>query len=101
VISTGEVLAFDLQTGKRRWWIRGVPYQPKASPVLSADDKVLYFSVLSVDEESKAFLRSYERLLHQFDVNGDGQITVAEMRERKGPVGGFPQIDLNAVISIL
>ena len=95
VVSTGEVVAFDLLTGTRRWWIAGVPYQPKASPVVSPDGKFVYFSVLSVDEGSKAALSSYEKLLQQFDIDGDTQITVAEMRERKGPVGAFPQIDLN------
>jgi outer membrane protein assembly factor BamB len=95
VVSTGEVLAFDLRTGKRLWWISGVPYQPKASPVLSADGKILYFSVLSVGEASKAALSSYEKLLQQFDVNGDEQITAAEIRERKGPADAFPQIDIN------
>ncbi len=95
VVSTGEVVAFDLRTGKRLWWILGVPYQPKASPVLSVDGRTVYFSALSVDEGSKAALSSYEKLLQQFDVNGDGQITAAEIRERKGPAGAFPQIDIN------
>jgi outer membrane protein assembly factor BamB len=95
VVSTGELVAFDLRTGKRRWWITGLPYQPRASPVLSADGNFVYFSALSVEESSKAALSSYEKLLQQFDVNGDGQITVAEMRERKGPAGAFPQIDMN------
>lgn len=51
--------------------------------------------MLSVEESSKAALSSYEKLLQQFDVNGDEQITLEEIRERKGPVGAFPQIDLN------
>ncbi|MBL8231905.1 MAG: PQQ-binding-like beta-propeller repeat protein [Bryobacterales bacterium] len=95
VVSTGEVVAFDLHTGKRRWWMMGVPYQPKASPILSADGKFLYFSALSVDEGSKTSLSSYDKLLQAFDVNGDGQITLAEVRERKGPASGFVQIDIN------
>ena len=95
VISTGEIVAFDLQTGRRRWWASGVPYQPKSSPIISADGKVAYFSVLSVDEGSRAALSSFEKLLQKFDVNGDGQITLDEMRERKGPAAAFPQIDIN------
>jgi outer membrane protein assembly factor BamB len=94
-ISTGELVAFDLRTGKRRWWLPGVPYQPKSPPVLSEDGKFACFSVLSVEESSKAALSSYEKLLQQFDVNGDEQITLEEIRERKGPAGAFPQIDLN------
>lgn len=95
VVSTGEVVAFDLRTGKRRWWVTGVPYQPKASPILSADGKLAYFTLLSVEDASKAALSSYDKLLQAYDVNGDGQITLAEMRERKGPIGAFPQIDMN------
>lgn len=95
VVSTGEAVAFDLETGKRRWWVARVPYQPKSSPILSGDGKQAYFAVLSVDEGSKAALSSYEKLLEQFDVNGDGQITIGEMRERKGPAGAFAQIDMN------
>lgn len=95
VISTSELISMDLQTGSRRWWVFGVPYQPKSSPIMSADGRILYFSALSVEEGSKAQLSSYEKLLGMFDGNGDGQITLEEVRERKGPVGAFPQIDLN------
>jgi len=95
VLSTGELVSFDLASGKRRWWVTGLPYQPKASPVLSADGKTAFFAVLSVDEGSKKALSSYEALLRAFDGNGDGQITIDEMRERKGPVGAFAQIDMN------
>lgn len=51
--------------------------------------------MLSVEEGTRAWLSSYDRLLQTYDVNGDGQITLAEMRERQGPVGGFAQIDIN------
>lgn len=95
VVSTGEVVAFDVKSGKRRWWMTGVPYQPKSSPILSADGNLVYFAVLSIDEASKTALSSYETLLQRFDVNGDGQITAAEIRERKGPAGAFAQIDLD------
>jgi outer membrane protein assembly factor BamB len=95
VVSTGELVAFDLRSGERRWWVTGLPYMPRASPVLSADGGILYFSAQSVLESSKAALSSYDKLLQQFDVNGDGQITQAEIRERNGPAGAFPQIDIN------
>lgn len=92
---TDEVVAFDLTTGKRQWWLKGTPYQPKASPVVSADGRFVYFAILSVEERSKQFISSWEKLLEQYDVNGDGKITVEEMRERKGPAGAFPQVDPN------
>ena len=56
---------------------------------------MIYFSALSVGEDSKAQLSSFEKLLTAFDVDKDGQITLEEVKERKGPAGAFAQIDLN------
>jgi len=95
ILSTGEMVAFHATSGERRWWVNQIPYQPKSSPVYSPRDKMIYFSALSVGEDSKAQLRSFEKLLTAFDVNKDGQITLEEMKERKGPAGAFAQIDLN------
>ena len=95
ILSTGELVAFDATSGERRWWVNQIPYQPKSSPVYSSRDKTIYFAALSVGEDSRAQLSSFEKLLTAFDVNKDGQITLEEMKERKGPAGAFAQIDLN------
>lgn len=95
VPSTGEFVAFDAETGKRRWWARGIPYQPKPSPVVSSDGKTVYFAVSSVEETSKAQLSSWEKLLERLDADGDGNSSLEDVRARKGPVGAFAQIDLD------
>ena len=95
VVSTGEVVAFNLRDGGRVWWVREVPYQPKASPIVSPDGSLVFVAAPTVSEESARLLANFDNLLQMWDVNGDGKITQAEIQARKGPAGGFPQIDLN------
>jgi hypothetical protein len=95
VASTGEVVGFDLNSGRRTWWVRRIPYQPKASPVVSPDGSRVFVAVLSVSEQTLRLIEDFDKLLSLWDVNGDSSITQAEVAERKGPVGGFPQIDIN------
>jgi outer membrane protein assembly factor BamB len=95
VISTGEIVALNLHDGSRIWWVREVPYQPKASPIVSADGRLVFVAAPTVSEESVRLLANFDNLLKMWDVNGDGKITQAEIQDRKGPAGGFPQIDLN------
>jgi outer membrane protein assembly factor BamB len=95
IVSTGEVIALNLRDGSRIWWVRGVPYQPKASPIVSADGRFVFVAVPTVSEESMRLLADFDNLLKMWDVNGDGKITQSEVLDRKGPASGFPQIDLN------
>jgi outer membrane protein assembly factor BamB len=95
VVSTGEVVALSLREGVRIWWLRQVPYQPKASPIVSADGRLVFVAAPTVGEDSARLLADFDNLLRMWDVNGDGKITEAEVRERKGPASGFAQIDLN------
>ncbi len=53
------------------------------------DGKTVY---LAAQATSRAHSR---QVLAMWDVNGDGKITKAEMKERGGPAGAFPQLDLN------
>jgi outer membrane protein assembly factor BamB len=96
VLSTGEVVAYRLPDGLKVWWLSQVPFQPKSSPIVSADGKSVFLSVQSLsDHGGRPLLGTFEQLLEQYDVNGDGKLTLEEFKARNGPVGAFPQIDFN------
>jgi outer membrane protein assembly factor BamB len=83
VLSTGELAAFDVRDGKRLWWVRPVPYQPKTSPVVSPDGKLVFIAVSSITDDTMRILRDFDKLLQMFDVDGDSRITPAEIRKRR------------------
>lgn len=95
VASTGEIVAYDVRNGKKIWWLGQVPYQPKSSPIVSPEGNSVFVAIVSVSEETARALSDFDKLLKMWDVNGDSKLTQAELVERKGPAGGFPQIDMN------
>jgi outer membrane protein assembly factor BamB len=95
VVSTGEAVGLNYGDGKKTWWLHQVPYQPKASPITSPDGSLVFIAVPTITEESMRLIASFDKLLQMWDVNGDEILTQAEIKERKGPAAGFPQLDLN------
>jgi outer membrane protein assembly factor BamB len=73
----------DLETGEEIWWISGLPWQIKPTPIVTP--KVLYFSATSggsapgQQQETPEFAEA----LKQRDADGDGRISPEELPEQK------------------
>jgi outer membrane protein assembly factor BamB len=75
-----ELAGYDCGSLERRWWVSGLPWQPKASPIVTTldDESVAIFPVLSVDNLEEA-LPPFSRHLAEHDTNHDGRLTLQEM----------------------
>jgi outer membrane protein assembly factor BamB len=75
-----ELVGYDCGSLERRWWVSGLPWQPKASPIVTTIDgePVAIFPVLSVDNIEVA-LPPFSKHLSQHDKDGDGRLTLQEM----------------------
>jgi outer membrane protein assembly factor BamB len=75
-----ELAGYDCGSLERRWWVSGLPWQPKASPIVATidDEPVAIFPVLSVDDIEKS-LPPFSKWLSEKDADGDGRLTLREM----------------------
>ena len=75
-----ELAGYDCGSLERRWWVSGLPWQPKASPIVATidDQPIAIFAVLSIDNLEEA-LPPFSRYLAEHDGDGDGRLTLREM----------------------
>ena len=90
VFGSGTLDAYQLETGRRLWWVDRVGYQPKGVPVLG-EDKV-YVSAPGADEPT---FPPAEVMLKKFDANGDGKIQREEVKSDPYSFEHFGWMDAN------
>jgi outer membrane protein assembly factor BamB len=75
-----ELAGYDCGSLERRWWVSGLPWQPKASPIVATIDgqPIAIFAVLSVDNIEES-LPPFSKWLAERDVDRDGRLTLQEM----------------------
>jgi outer membrane protein assembly factor BamB len=75
-----ELAGYECGSLERRWWVSGLPWQPKASPIVATIDDlpIAIFPVLSVDNIEEA-LPPFSKYLAEHDADGDGRLTLKEM----------------------
>ncbi len=85
--------AYNVETGEKLWWVRGMSWHPKPTPVI-AGDMIYSVSVDSGGEvETPTETPTWEETLASNDADKDGKLRMQEMPERmQSPNAG---IDLN------
>ena len=80
VAGTGELAAYDCRSGDRLWWVPGLPYQPKASPLVTrvGDEDLVIFHVRSLDNLEE-LMPPWPQAVAKYDEDGDGRMTTADM----------------------
>jgi outer membrane protein assembly factor BamB len=83
VAGSYRLSAYDVATGKEIWWIRGLPWQIKPTPVLGGE--AVYFATYSGDSDpgKQEIIPSFKEALAQLDGNGDGKIAKEEIADKK------------------
>ncbi len=85
VAGSYELSAYEVKTGEKVWWVEGLTWQMKPTPVL--DDEG-YAYVLgwagSADLGQQEEVAPFEQVLEELDGDGDGRLSAAELSERFG-----------------
>ena len=85
VAGSYELSAYDVGSGEKVWWVQGLTWQLKPTPVL--DDQG-YAYVLgwagSADLGQQEEVPAFADVLPALDTNGDGRLSAAELSERFG-----------------
>ena len=83
VIMSGSyrLSGYDLKTGKEVWWIRGLPWQIKPTPIVA--DHVVYFIGYSGESEpgEQQEVPPFKEALAKLDLNKDGKLSKDEIVE--------------------
>lgn len=98
VAGSYELSAYDVGSGEKVWWVEGLTWQLKPTPVL--DDQG-YAYVLgwagSADLGQQEEVPPFEEVLAGLDADGDGRLSAAELSEHFGKKvsGGLGSYDLD------
>ena len=86
------VVAYNLETGEKLWWVRGMSWQQKSAAVVDGDMVYVCGWESGGDSATPAESPTWEEALARYDANHDGKLTPTEvMREFRN----FGEYDLD------
>ena len=91
VLGAHRIDAYEVATGERVWWVRGLGYFPIGSPVLGKG--VVVISTYGSDTPAGP---AFDELLKKFDANHDGRLSPDEVRSDKDMSESFGAMDYNS-----
>ncbi len=83
VAGSYRLSGYDLATGKEIWWVRGLPWQVKPTPIQA--DGVVYFIAYSGDSDpgQQEKVTPFADALVKWDANKDGRLAKDEISDSK------------------
>ncbi len=90
-----QLASYDAGTGEKLWWITGLSWQPKSTPVV--DGETIYAHWWENGGESEAATETplFSEILARLDANHDGKISRDEAAVDTRMQRGFADNDLN------
>ena len=97
VIVTGSyrMTGYDLRTGKQEWFLRGLPWQIKPTPVV--DNGHVYFITFSGESDpgEQEIVPPFAEALAKLDANKDGKLSKDEITDPKAKARFDEYLDLD------
>ena len=97
VLVTGSFLltSYDVTTGEKLWWVGGLPFEMKSTPVMDGDTLFVHgFATPLNQPEQLVDVESWDDAVAAYDTDGDGSISTEEFpNERTRPY--LPYLDLD------
>src|SRR5207247_8280879 len=93
IAGSHRLTSYDVATGKELWWVRGLPWQIKTTPVIDGD--VVYFSGWSAETNpgEQEIVPDWSEALAKYDRNKDGRLAKDEIPDRRGQVRFYEHLD--------
>lgn len=89
-----SVASYDAASGEKLWWVRGLSWQAKSTPVV-ADGRIYVNSWEGGGARPGVVIPAFSELLDQMDADGDGKVSEAE-HLAVHPKKRFEVMDLDA-----
>lgn len=75
--------AYEIASGKEIWWIRGLTWQIKPTPVFGRDSLYILGWAGGADPGQQEDVPPFEEILKKFDSNKDGKLSKEELNDPK------------------
>jgi outer membrane protein assembly factor BamB len=79
VAGTNRFVAYDVETGKEVWWVRGLTWQMKPTPIVAGDIAYVLGWAGGADQGNQAAVPSLAEILKLADANHDGKLSKQEL----------------------
>jgi outer membrane protein assembly factor BamB len=87
--------AYSAETGEKVWWLRGMSWQPKSTPIVHEGIIYAHWWEGGGEAETPTETPGFDELLGERDRNSDRMLTVEEYSSDPRVQRGFVNIDLN------
>lgn len=94
VAGTNRFIAYDVDTGKEIWWVNGLTWQLKPTPVVHNGIAYVLGWAGGADQGQQENLPSFEEILRLADSNKDGRLSKEELPDARYQKD-FAESDLN------
>ena len=91
-----NLVSYNARTGEKLWWINGLSWQPKSTPVIDGDVVYAHWWENGGEAEQPTETLTFEEILSRFDANHDKKITREEFAAEPRLQRGFPDTDLGS-----
>jgi outer membrane protein assembly factor BamB len=95
VAGTNRFIAYEVDTGKEIWWVRGLTWQMKPTPVIAGDTAYVLGWAGGADQGNQAAVPPFSEILKLADANHDGKLSKPELANSSYQKD-FDDSDLNA-----
>jgi outer membrane protein assembly factor BamB len=79
IAGTNRLIAYDVETGKEVWWVRGLTWQLKPTPVVDGDVAYVLGWAGGADQGNQEKVPPYDEILKQYDADHDGKLATKEL----------------------
>jgi outer membrane protein assembly factor BamB len=90
-----NLTSYNADTGEKLWWIGGMSWQPKSSPVIDGDMIYAHWWEAGGESETSTETPAFDDMLSKYDGNRDGKLSAEELQAEPRLVKGFAETDLN------
>jgi hypothetical protein len=74
-----QLISYDLESGKKLWWVTGMAWQLKSVPLFQGDMIYVNGWEIGGDTDYPPTILNFEEVLEKQDANGDGKLSKTEL----------------------
>jgi outer membrane protein assembly factor BamB len=91
-----QLTSYDAATGDKLWWVRGMSWQPKSTPVVDGEIVYAHWWEAGGEADQPTETPPFEEVLSRLDLDHDGRLSPSEVSSDARLARGFADMDLNS-----